>query len=152
MHHFTKSLTCISVGTIVGAAVLAPSTTPLETPAQISLLLSQYPSNLGALLQNVVTSIDFDFDWGRLETEWDAFKARLPEPWKLNNDGREFLVGERMRDRGLRAEHPVVLIPGIISTSLESWSTSDEYQGWFREKVWGGMQYVSSLSWRCQIA
>ena len=26
-----------------------------------------------------------------------------------------------------------------------SWSTSDEYLSWFREKVWGGMQYVDSI-------
>ncbi|KAL5521320.1 hypothetical protein ACEPAG_9244 [Sanghuangporus baumii] len=134
----------IIAGTAVGAALLAPSTTPIEMPTQLSLLLSQSQTDLSALFQNVMTSIDFD--WGRLETEWDAFKARLPEPWKLNNDGREFLVGERMRDRGLRAEHPVVLIPGIISTSLESWSTSDEYRGWFRDKVWGGMHMIAQVT------
>ena len=113
-------------------------------PAQLSLLLSQSQSDIGALLGNFIDSfeLDFDIDWTRFETEWTAFKARLPEPWKLNNDGREFKVGERMRERGLKAEYPVVLIPGIISTSLESWSTSDEYRSWFREKVWGGMQYV----------
>ncbi|KAL5504583.1 LRO1 [Sanghuangporus vaninii] len=134
----------ILAGTVVGAILLAPSTAPIEMPTQLSLLLSQSQTDLGTLFQNVATSIDFD--WGRLETEWDAFKARLPEPWKLNNDGREFQVGERMRDRGLRAEYPVVLIPGIISTSLESWSTSDEYRGWFRDKVWGGMHMVAQVT------
>ncbi|OCB85817.1 Lecithin:cholesterol acyltransferase [Sanghuangporus baumii] len=134
----------ILAGTVVGAILLAPSTAPIEMPTQLGLFLSQSQTDLGALFQNVVTSIDFD--WGRLETEWDAFKARLPEPWKLNNDGREFQVGERMRDRGLRAEYPVVLIPGIISTSLESWSTADEYRGWFRDKVWGGMHMVAQAT------
>ncbi|KAL5483275.1 LRO1 [Sanghuangporus weigelae] len=134
----------ILAGTVVGAILLAPSTAPIEMPTQLSLLLSQSQTDLSSLFQNVMTSIDFD--WGRLETEWDAFKARLPEPWKLNNDGREFQVGEQMRDRGLRAEYPVVLIPGIISTSLESWSTSDEYRGWFRDKVWGGMHMVAQVT------
>ena len=40
----------------------------------------------------------------------------IPEIWKFHNDGREFQVGEAMKARGLSAEFPVVLIPGIIST------------------------------------
>jgi phospholipid:diacylglycerol acyltransferase len=40
----------------------------------------------------------------------------IPEIWKFNNDGREFQVGEAMKERGLSAEFPVVLIPGIVST------------------------------------
>lgn len=52
-----------------------------------------------------------------LSAEWQRFKSNIPEPWKLANDGREFLVGEEMKSRGLEAKHPVVLIPGIISTA-----------------------------------
>ena len=51
-----------------------------------------------------------------ISAEWARFKSNIPEPWKLANDGREFLVGEEMKSRGLEAEYPVVLIPGIIST------------------------------------
>ena len=40
----------------------------------------------------------------------------IPEIWKFQNDGREFQVGDAMKARGLSAEFPVVLIPGIIST------------------------------------
>jgi phospholipid:diacylglycerol acyltransferase len=40
----------------------------------------------------------------------------IPEIWKFHNDGREFQVGEAMKARGLNAEFPVVLIPGIVST------------------------------------
>lgn len=53
----------------------------------------------------------FDFS-----AEWERFKSNIPEPWKLANDGREFLAGEEMKSRGLEAKYPVVLIPGIIST------------------------------------
>ncbi|EJD08429.1 Lecithin:cholesterol acyltransferase [Fomitiporia mediterranea MF3/22] len=113
-------------------------------PTQLALLLEQSQTDVGSFLTNLMTSIDLD--WGRFETEWEAFKAKIPEPWKLNNDGREFKVGERMRDRGLRAEYPVVLVPGIISTSLESWSTREEYRGWFREKVWGGLHMVTQVT------
>ena len=81
----------------------------------------------------------------QVQLEFARLRDSIPEVWKLNTDGREFKVGEHMRDRGLRAKYPVVIIPGIVSTSLESWSTSSEYRAWFREKVWGGMQYVILL-------
>ena len=86
-------------------------------PAQLALLLDQSQSDIGTFFSNVMPR--FDLDWGRFENEWNTFKARIPEPWKLNNDGREFKVGERARDRGLEAKHPVILIPGVISTGLE---------------------------------
>lgn len=128
------------VGTVLGTALLAPVTIPLEMPAQLAVLLEQSQTDVGALLSGFLPVIDID--WRSFESEWEMFKARIPEPWKLNNDGREFRVGERMRDRGLHADHPVVIIPGIVSTGLESWSTSDEYRSWFREKVWGGLRYA----------
>jgi len=56
------------------------------------------------------------FDLSRVEVEWTRLRSSIPEIWKFNNDGREFQVGEAMKARGLNAEFPVVLIPGIIST------------------------------------
>ena len=55
-------------------------------------------------------------DFSRIEAEWTRFRGNIPELWKFNNDGREFQVGEAMKARGLMAVHPVVLVPGIIST------------------------------------
>ena len=105
------------MGTLFGIAVLGPTTSPIQMPAQIAVLLDQSQSDLSSFFSNVMPSIDIE--WGRFETEWQAFKSRIPEPWKLNNDGREFKVGEKARDRGLHVTHPVVLVPGIISTGLE---------------------------------
>jgi phospholipid:diacylglycerol acyltransferase len=84
-------------------------------------------------------------DFSRFEHEWAKLRRNtaLPEFWKLNNDGREFQVGEAMHERGLSAEFPVILIPGIISTNLESWSTSPDYRAFFREKLWGGLSMIS---------
>ncbi|KAI0314675.1 phospholipid/diacylglycerol acyltransferase [Amylostereum chailletii] len=81
-----------------------------------------------------------------IESEWSRFTSQIPEPWKLNNDGREFQVGDAMKQRGLTAKHPVVLVPGIISTGLESWSTSPEYRAFFRQKVWGGFHMLSQVT------
>lgn len=125
----------------MGAAILSPATVPLELPTQLAVLLQQSQTDVGTLARSLSAIMPtIDWDWSVFEVEWEGLKARIPEPWKLNNDGREFKVGERMRERGLSANYPVVLVPGIVSTSLESWSTSLEYQGWFREKVWGGLQ------------
>ena len=59
------------------------------------------------------------FDLSLVENEWRRLKSSIPdipEPWKLNNNGLEFTVGEKIAARGLSAQHPVVLVPGIIST------------------------------------
>jgi phospholipid:diacylglycerol acyltransferase len=55
-------------------------------------------------------------DWTGVSDEWERFKSNIPDPWKLANDGREFKVGEELKNRGLEANFPVILIPGIIST------------------------------------
>lgn len=75
--------------------------------AQLTLLMDQYDVTLPQLP---------DFDFSRFETEWNKLRSNIPELWKFNRDGREFQVGERMKARGLSAEYPVVLIPGVIST------------------------------------
>lgn len=56
------------------------------------------------------------FDFSGLESEWRRFVSSIPEPWKFNNDGREFTIGDALKERGLSAEYPVVLVPGVIST------------------------------------
>jgi len=75
--------------------------------AQLTLLMDQYDINLPQLP---------DFDFSRVEVEWNRIRSNIPEVWKFNTDGREFQVGENMKARGLTAEYPVVLIPGVIST------------------------------------
>ncbi|KAH9988041.1 phospholipid/diacylglycerol acyltransferase [Russula vinacea] len=85
-------------------------------------------------------------DLSSVQAEWKRLISTIPEPWKLNTDGREFQVGDAIKARGLEANYPVVLIPGVISTSLESWSTSPEYRTFFRQKVWGGLSMISQVT------
>jgi phospholipid:diacylglycerol acyltransferase len=87
-----------------------------------------------------------DWDFSRFEEEWIRVRSSIPEFWKFNNDGREFLVGQSMKDRGLTANFPVVLIPGVISTGLESWTTKPEYRPFFREKVWGSLGMIQQVT------
>lgn len=73
----------------------------------MTVLMTEYGMNMPELP---------DFDFSRVEAEWKRLRSSIPEVWKFNNDGREFQVGESIKARGLDAEYPVILIPGIIST------------------------------------
>jgi phospholipid:diacylglycerol acyltransferase len=130
-------------------------------PSQLSLLLNDLTD-----LPRSMPSIDFS----RVEAEWARLRSnvQIPEVWKLNTDGREFKVGEEAKARGLSAEFPVILIPGIISTvrisllwpkrymkltmsvlcetkGLESWSAAPEYREFFRQRVWGGFPMIQQV-------
>lgn len=108
--------------------------------------LQDIHSNLLLIMEEYDISLKIpDIDLSRVESEWRRFRNNIPEVWKLNNDGREFQVGEVMKARGLTAHYPIVLVPGIVSTGLESWSTSPEYRAFFREKLWGGFNMVSQV-------
>ena len=140
-----------AVGILFAGWFIPPSTFP-TLPENLQVLLDDYEISMPAFPQ-------FDFS-----AEWERFKSNIPEPWKLANDGREFLVGEEMKSRGLEAKFPVVLVPGIISTvrshqkpplcllnqiafqGLESWSTAPELRRFFRQKVWGGFSMVSQVT------
>ncbi|KAF9049924.1 phospholipid:diacylglycerol acyltransferase [Panaeolus papilionaceus] len=107
--------------------------------SHVSTFVNEYDINIPQLR---------DIDLSRMEFEWARLKNSIPEVWKFNNDGREFQAGETMQARGLTAQHPVILIPGIISTALESWSTSPEYRPFFREKLWGGFNMLSQVTFK----
>lgn len=55
--------------------------------------------------------------------------------------GHPFEVGNQMRLAGSRFKHPMVMIPGVISTGLESWglegSAECPSQPYFRKRLWG---------------
>ncbi|KAF5322345.1 hypothetical protein D9619_001711 [Psilocybe cf. subviscida] len=103
----------------------------------VATLANQYDINLPQLPE---------FDLSRVEVEWARLRSTIPEVWKFNNDGREFQVGEAIKAQGLSAEYPTVLIPGIVSTALESWSTEPDYRPFFREKLWGGFNMISQVT------
>lgn len=125
----------IIVGVLLGFIIVQPYDIH-EMHANLALLMEEYDLSLK------IPGIDLS----RVELEWQRFRSNIPELWKLNNDGREFQVGEAIKARGLTAQYPVVLVPGIVSTGLESWSTSPEYRAFFREKLWGGFNMISQVT------
>jgi phospholipid:diacylglycerol acyltransferase len=94
----------------VGIAFIEPRDIQ-DIHAHMSVLVSEYDINLPQLP---------GLDLSRVEAEWTRFRSNIPEIWKFNNDGREFQVEDEMKARGLSAEHPIVLIPGVISTVSHS--------------------------------
>ncbi|CAK5281824.1 unnamed protein product [Mycena citricolor] len=128
------------LGLITGALIAFSLIEPRDIQdlhAHLTLLLGEYD----LALPNIP-----GLDLSALETEWQRLRSNIPEVWKLSTDGREFQVGEAMKERKLTAQFPVVLIPGIISTSLESWSTEPEYRPFFRQKMWGGFSMLSQVT------
>ncbi|PCH36716.1 phospholipid:diacylglycerol acyltransferase [Wolfiporia cocos MD-104 SS10] len=133
----------IIVGILLGFVLVQP-TDLTDFQTHLALLLDQYELNVLPALPR----LDFElpaFDLSRFESEWRRVWASVPEPWKLNNNGLEFTVGDALAARGLYARHPVVLVPGIISTGLESWSTAPAYRTFFRQKLWGGFSMLSQV-------
>ncbi|KAH8996300.1 LACT-domain-containing protein [Lactarius akahatsu] len=127
----------IILGIALGIVFVGPYTLP-DIPGHFSVFLEDYDISLPLPLLPI--------DLSRVQAEWQRLISTIPEPWKLNADGREFRVGDAIKARGLEANYPVILIPGVISTSLESWSTSPEYRAFFRQKVWGGFQMLSQVT------
>ena len=109
----TDCLLCTlrEVGILLGFILIQPSDfTDFQTHLALLLDEFQWEFDMPQLPQ---------FDLTVVENEWRRLKSNIPEfpePWKLSTNGLEFTVGERMAARGLSAEHPVVLVPGVIST------------------------------------
>lgn len=100
------------VGTLLALAVLQPTDMHWqELHAHLSLLIEEYDFSIPELP---------GLDFSRIELDWQRLRSTIPEIWKFTNDGREFQVGEQMKARGLKAEYPVILIPGVISTVASS--------------------------------
>lgn len=59
---------------------------------------------------------------------------------------RDFEAGQRAsEDFGIEKKHPIILIPGIVSTGLESWSTDVVSRGFFRKRLWVSWVQNSAL-------
>ncbi|KAL2024816.1 hypothetical protein VTK56DRAFT_5637 [Thermocarpiscus australiensis] len=67
-----------------------------------------------------------------------------------------FTVGLKARSEGLSAHHPIVMVPGVISTGLESWGTSNVSRPYFRKRLWGSWSMMRALvldkeTWKAHI-
>ncbi|KAF2753735.1 LACT-domain-containing protein [Pseudovirgaria hyperparasitica] len=56
-----------------------------------------------------------------------------------------FAVGLHAQTEGIKATHPVIMIPGVISTGLESWGTETDSRQYFRKRLWGSWSMMRAL-------
>jgi len=67
-----------------------------------------------------------------------------------------FSVGLHLQSQGVKALHPVIMIPGVISTGLESWGTEEASRQYFRKRLWGSWSMMRALvvdkkSWKRHV-
>ncbi|CAF9907415.1 hypothetical protein IMSHALPRED_005524 [Imshaugia aleurites] len=84
----------------------------------------------------------------------DAKDITRHERETVNYDS--FSVGLHLQSQGVKALHPVIMIPGVISTGLESWGTEKESIQYFRKRLWGSWSMMRALvldkaSWKRHI-
>ncbi|ESZ97885.1 Phospholipid:diacylglycerol acyltransferase [Sclerotinia borealis F-4128] len=73
----------------------------------------------------------------------DARDLAKGEREAVNYDS--FSVGLHLKAQGIHAKHPVVMIPGVISTGLESWGTTNASRPYFRKRLWGSWSMMRAL-------
>ncbi|OCK76562.1 phospholipid:diacylglycerol acyltransferas-like protein [Lepidopterella palustris CBS 459.81] len=73
----------------------------------------------------------------------DAQEIQKHERDAVNYDS--FAVGLHARSQGIAACHPVIMIPGVISTGLESWGTEENSRPYFRKRLWGSWTMMRAL-------
>ena len=93
---------------------------------------------------------------GLLDVNLDSLMDVLPS--NVVNDAKDlskaereatnydsFAVGLHLQSQGITAHHPVIMIPGVISTGLESWSTGEKSRQYFRKRLWGSWSMMRAL-------
>ncbi|KAF2457507.1 Lecithin:cholesterol acyltransferase-domain-containing protein [Lineolata rhizophorae] len=73
----------------------------------------------------------------------DAQDLQKHERDAVNYDS--FAVGLHARSQGVEATHPVIMVPGVISTGLESWGTEQDSRQYFRKRLWGSWSMMRAL-------
>ncbi|CDK27017.1 unnamed protein product [Kuraishia capsulata CBS 1993] len=90
---------------------------------------------------------------------WEEWYEMLPasmqgtmdavEGEKLRGSSDSFAIGKQMKGVGLEAKHPVVMIPGVISTGIESWSLEGTEEcpsePHFRKRLWGSFYMIRTM-------
>ncbi|ETN42350.1 uncharacterized protein HMPREF1541_01504 [Cyphellophora europaea CBS 101466] len=99
-------------------------------------------------------NLDSLFDVLPVSLVQDAKALSKAERDAVNYDS--FSVGLHLRSQGVKAHHPVIMIPGVISTGLESWGTEEGSRQYFRKRLWGSWSMMRALvldqaSWKRHI-
>lgn len=152
VNFFTRSrrITFI-LGALVGLLTAWYYTAPAELNIDIESLLGELPSFDFDGLSLDTISFDSISDFmgdikGKLPTRILQEASSIEKSHKNNQKAAAFAVGYAMKDEGLKSKYNVVLVPGVISTGLESWSLQGTAEcpteSHFRKRMWGSWYMI----------
>ncbi|ODQ82992.1 hypothetical protein BABINDRAFT_159470 [Babjeviella inositovora NRRL Y-12698] len=113
-------------------------------------------SSVGVEFPDFDTFVNFDSmsalldDWKSvLPSSVNKMMSDFMETSKLHGSAESFAVGRSMQKEGLSTKFPVVMVPGVISTGLESWGL-DGTEGCpseqhFRKRLWGSFYMMKTM-------
>ncbi|KAM0755788.1 LACT-domain-containing protein [Meredithblackwellia eburnea MCA 4105] len=94
----------------------------------------------------------FNFDMQKLVADLPSISnvmnvSEIFQPGRewLNSKTTSFVVGREVAARGQKKTHSVILIPGIVSSGLESWSTNPEAAPMFRKRIWASTAMLRAI-------
>lgn len=129
------------IGIVLGAAVAWLAAQMAGMDRHISVLRTALDEQLLSLGVDF-SALDFTLKMPREFAELGENLFSGPKEWLSTKD---FRVGRILKQQGYTAQHPVVLMPGIISTGLESWTTDSDVSGYFRKRLWGTTTMIRTV-------
>ncbi|CCH58042.1 hypothetical protein TBLA_0A02430 [Henningerozyma blattae CBS 6284] len=74
----------------------------------------------------------------------------IPSTSPSNNLSENFAVGKQLKaELNITAKHPVIMVPGVISTGIESWGVSGDGEcdstPHFRKRLWGSFYMLRTM-------
>ncbi|ODV90140.1 hypothetical protein CANCADRAFT_26813 [Tortispora caseinolytica NRRL Y-17796] len=106
----------------------------------------------------MISDIDMDYvsemlyDWRSVLPASILSEAELinKEEQDRYDSSESFAVGFYLRSLNLTAKYPIITIPGVISTGLESWYVDDQPNACatkanFRQRLWGSWSMIKAM-------
>ena len=104
----------------------------------VSLLAVSKPERFDELRQrtwDVLSVVDIELLRNFTETQVAAIRNYVSDFPVLFNSTND--IFHPHSDKNLRPKHPVILVPGFITTGLELWEGHECAQSYFRQRIWG---------------
>ncbi|GME73053.1 unnamed protein product [Ambrosiozyma monospora] len=123
------------------------------------ILTAGYFGTVHMQKHDMIPELDEYMKMNHVQQYFEGLKEMLPdtvqkfldetEGEKLHDPSEDFAIGKLMKQQGLKMKFPVVMIPGVTSTGIESWSlegTPDcPSERHFRKRLWGSFYMVKTM-------
>ncbi|BFZ56864.1 phospholipid:diacylglycerol acyltransferase [Savitreella phatthalungensis] len=111
---------------------------------------------LGAGIAMWYGAAQINFADGAMAEFFDDLSAHMPasvvmEAQKISQRRQEaatadsFAVGRKLKKEGYHLDLATVMIPGVISTGLESWITDGPAAPYYRKRLWGSWNMIRAM-------